>query len=231
MLTRMLMTASLLVTSPALAHFILEAPANDSEQNLLGDPQKAPPCGDQGMSTPSGVVTTFVAGQTITIKLSETIFHPGHYRVALGLNGPGDLPAEPPVDAGTTACGSAPIDPNPQFPVLVDGALVHTTAFSGKQTIEVTLPADKTCTNCTLQVLEFMSNHPLNMPGGCYYHHCATINVVAGDGGTPPEGGVPNMPSKMGCGCGATDAFASVLFGSALLLATRRRKPHVAPRA
>lgn len=231
MLTRIVTTVSLFLASPALAHFILEAPANDSEQNLLGDPQKAPPCGDQGMSTPSGVVTTFVAGQTITIKLSETIFHPGHYRVALGLNGPGDLPAEPPVDAGTTACGSAPIDANPQFPVLADGLLVHTTAFSGKQSFQVTLPADKTCTNCTLQVLEFMSNHGLNMPGGCYYHHCATINIVAPDGGTPPEGGTTNMPSKMGCGCGATDAFSSVLFGSALLLATRRRKLHVAPRA
>jgi uncharacterized protein (TIGR03382 family) len=92
----------------------------------------------------------------------------------------------------------------------------------------VTLPADKTCTNCTLQVLEFMSNHGLNMPGGCYYHHCATINIVAPDGGTPPEDGVPNMTTKTGCGCGATDGFATVALGSMLLLATRRRKLHVA---
>ncbi|MBL8910015.1 MAG: hypothetical protein JNM17_04840, partial [Archangium sp.] len=89
---RPLISAAVLVASPALAHFILEAPANDMEQNLLGDPQKAPPCGAENGSTPSGVVTTFVAGQTITIKLSETIFHPGHYRVALGLTGPQDLP-------------------------------------------------------------------------------------------------------------------------------------------
>ncbi|MBL8912888.1 MAG: hypothetical protein JNM17_19500, partial [Archangium sp.] len=176
-------------------------------------------------STPSGVVTTFVAGQTITIKLSETIFHPGHYRVALGLTGPQDLPAEPPVDAGTTACGSAPIDPNPAFPVLADGLLVHTSALQGKQTIEVTLPADKTCTNCTLQVLEFMSNHGLNMPGGCYYHHCATINVVAPDGGTPNPDGTTNMPSKTGCGCSSVEvASLGVAF---LFLARRRRKPQI----
>jgi MYXO-CTERM domain-containing protein len=226
---RLVFSALCVFASPALAHFILETPAASFEQNLLGDPQKAPPCGEVSGSTPTGVVTTYVAGQTITIRLSETIFHPGHYRVALGLTGPQDLPAEPVVTADAmSACGSAPIEANPQFPVLADGLLVHTTALSGKQTVQVTLPADKTCTNCTLQVLEFMSNHALNNPGGCYYHHCATINVVAPDGGTPPEDGTTNLAGTKGCGCSAGEASLSVAFGSLLLLATRRRKPHVA---
>ena len=34
-----------------------------------------------------------------------------------------------------------------------------------------------------------MSNHGLNNPGGCFYHHCATVSVGAagGDGGAPTD--------------------------------------------
>ncbi|MFO0595381.1 MAG: SCE4755 family polysaccharide monooxygenase-like protein [Myxococcaceae bacterium] len=214
-----------LVPQLALAHFILDAPAANFTQGILGDPQKAPPCGDDGSGSAmaSGQVTTFVAGQTVTIKLRETIFHPGHYRVALGVNGPGDLPAEPPVTAGATACGSAPIDPNPAFPVLADGLLQHTMSFSGTQTVEVKLPADVTCTNCTLQVLEFMSSHGLNNPGGCYYHHCATINVVAADAGVMPSD--PMMTTK---GCSTTGVELLPMLGLAGLwlrrISVRRRR-------
>src|SRR5262249_1447752 len=35
------------------------------------------------------------------------------------------------------------------------------------------LPADVTCTQCTLQVLEYMSHHP----APCFYHHCADIAI------------------------------------------------------
>ncbi len=206
----------------ALAHFILEAPAAKYEQGVLGDPQKMPPCGDSSDAKATDQVTTFVAGQTVNISLNETVFHPGHYRVSIGANGPQDLPEEPPVTAGSTACGSVPIDPNPAFPVLADGALVHTSAFSGTQKFTVTLPADLRCTNCTLQVLEFMSNHGLNNPGGCFYHHCATINVVAPDGGVVPPDGVLNGPSKTGCGCSSAEAAFSFFALLPLWLLRRR---------
>ena len=77
------------------------------------------------------------------------------------------------------------------FPVLADGVFVHTTAFSAPQTTTVTLPTTLTCTKCTLQVIEFMSDHPLNVPGGCFYHHCAdiSIGVAPQDGGTTGDGG------------------------------------------
>jgi MYXO-CTERM domain-containing protein len=68
------------------------------------------------------------------------------------------------------------MDP-PVFPVLADGVFEHTAPFSGPQSIDITLPNDVTCTNCTLQIIQFMSNHALNNPGGCYYHHCATIAI------------------------------------------------------
>ncbi len=171
----------LLAATPAQAHFVLQSPAALSEQNQVGDPQKAPPCGDAGNAVATGMVTSYKAGDVVTITLDETIFHPGHYRVSLALNDISELPEEPPVTADNKSdCGSVPIDPAPVFPVLADGLLVHTEPFGGTQTIEVTLPADVSCDNCTLQVIQFMSNHGLNNPGGCFYHHCATISIEGG---------------------------------------------------
>jgi MYXO-CTERM domain-containing protein len=163
------------------AHFVLTSPPAVFEQNALGDPQKAPPCGDAGMAVATGVVTSYQGGETITVTIEETIFHPGHYRIALALDD-GVFPDEPPVTPGATPCGSAPIDLTPAFPVLADGVWEHTEPFAGSQSIDITLPDDVSCTNCTLQVIQFMSNHALNDPGGCYYHHCAAI-AVDGDPG------------------------------------------------
>lgn len=157
------------------AHFTLDAPAATLEQDSLGNPQKAPPCGGDGTAT--GDVTVYQSGQNITITINETIYHPGHYRVALALNDLSELPAEPPVTAGTTACGSVPIMDPPVFPVLADGVLLHSSPFGGPQSFEVTLPDGVTCENCTLQIIEFMSEHGLNNPGGCFYHHCANITI------------------------------------------------------
>jgi hypothetical protein len=168
------------------AHFVLESPAAMTEQNGLGDPQKAPPCGDDGSASPTGERTSYVEGSTVSITINETIYHPGHYRVALALNDPDELPDPPPVTPGDSPCGSAPIDPNPTFPVLADGVLQHSSSFGGPQTFQVTLPEGVTCENCTLQIIEFMSDHGLNNPGGCYYHHCANIAITPAGG---PGGG------------------------------------------
>ena len=134
------------VVAPAAAraHFRLTAPAAAYNQSSTGDPQKSAPCGQaDNQLTPPGMaavatnmVTPFTAGQTITITLTEPIFHPGHYRVALSTNGTAGLPADPPVTAGgqpSSACGTTPIQSPPVMPVLADGMLVHTTTFSGAQ--------------------------------------------------------------------------------------------------
>jgi MYXO-CTERM domain-containing protein len=183
------MAAILLPAATARAHFVLDAPACWMSQDAAGLPEKLGPCGDEGGGTPTGIVTEFQTGQTITVTIDEKIFHPGHYRIALAVNDRSQLPAEPPVTAGTTPCGSVPIQNPPQFPVLADGVFVHTAPFSAPQTTQVTLPPNVTCSKCTLQVIEFMSDHPLNNPGGCFYHHCADISiqdtpVMNGDGGS-----------------------------------------------
>jgi hypothetical protein len=195
---RLLAVALLLAAPrPASAHFVLRSPASWRVLDDLGNPQKTGPCGDEGTAAASGVVTTFAPGDTVTITLDEAIFHPGHYRVALAVADRSELPDEPPVTPGETACGSVPVAMPPAFPVLADGALEHTAPFSGPRFIQVTLPADVTCTHCTLQVLEFMSDHA----APCFYHHCADISIVAGGAGcaTDAECSDENVCTSDGC--------------------------------
>jgi MYXO-CTERM domain-containing protein len=165
--------ATMLCAGTAHAHFVLQAPAANLEQGPLGDPQKVNPCGQDGSGVETGMVTAFQAGETITITIDETVPHPGHYRVALAINDPSELPDEPAVTEGDSDCGSAAIMDPPVFPVLADGIFAHTSAFSEPQSIEIQLPDDVECDACTLQVLEFMAEHPAS----CFYHHCATISI------------------------------------------------------
>lgn len=190
------------------AHFSLDEPAATLEQDSLGNPQKAPPCGGDG--TPTGEVTVYQSGQTISITINETIYHPGHYRVALAENDLSELPAEPPVTAGTTACGSVPIMDPPVYPVLADGVLLHSSPFGGPQTFQVTLPEGVTCENCTLQIIEFMSEHGLNDPGGCFYHHCANIKIQEEPVVTTNAGGGGDGGSSAASPNGAGGAGAGV---------------------
>ncbi len=176
-----------LVPAVAHAHFFLDSPENWTEQDAQGDPQKTGPCGSEGNPMGNGVVTPYMAGETIMVQFHETVAHPGHFRVALGVDGEASLPATP---TTTAMCGSAVIQDPPVFPILADGEFVHTAKLNGVQTIEVTLPSDVSCTNCVLQVIQFMSGG--NM--GCFYHHCANISITGGMSGSGgmSSGGAPS---------------------------------------
>lgn len=183
----------------ARAHFKLIQPPAYSVQDFIGGPQKSPPCGqaDPGQPfEPTGIVTTYVEGEAITIEINEVIYHPGHYRVLIAED-EAAFPPNPEVTPTETPCGFTTIDDDPQIPVLADGLLVHDEPIFGSQTMTVQLPPGFTCDRCLLQVVQFMSDHALNDPGGCYYHHCAEVSVVpataapdaddAADAGGPPD--------------------------------------------
>ncbi len=222
----------LLGVSSARAHFILQAPACWMSQDSVGAPEKLGPCGDEGGGTATSTVTAFQSGQTITVTINEVIFHPGHYRIALAVNDRSELPPEPPVTAGSTPCGSVPVQNPPVFPVLADGVFDHAAPFNGPQSVQITLPSNVTCSKCTLQIIEFMSNHGLNNPGGCFYHHCADISIqttpVDGSGGTPVDASASAPPpsSKGGCAVAGSDAspigLTGLLLVAAVTLARRR---------
>lgn len=210
----------------AEAHFALIEPKPYSKQDTTGSPQKSAPCGqaDPGSAVvETGDEATFTAGDKITITVDERIFHPGHYRVAIAQDLLG-LPNDPMVTAGDTACGSAEVMADPTLPVLADNLLVHTSPFADQMSVQVQLPAGMTCAHCMLQVVEFMSDHPLNNPGGCFYHHCAKVSIVGAAGIDAPQV-IPDAPtvaapSNSGCAVGGG---AGAIVG-ALTLALRRRR-------
>ncbi|HEY0253627.1 MAG TPA: SCE4755 family polysaccharide monooxygenase-like protein, partial [Kofleriaceae bacterium] len=192
-----LVFAFLAIPTLGHAHFALKTPAAYSVQDAQGLPLKSAPCGQADPATPlvaTNMVTDYHVGDTVTVTVDETIFHPGHYRVAIAQDQTG-LPADPLVTAGATPCGTAAIQDSTTTGVIVDNMLDHNTAFNAPQSFTFQLPAGMTCTNCTLQIVEFMSNHALNNPGGCFYHHCAQVNILPLEAPLPDAGAVTGAPA------------------------------------
>jgi len=180
------------MSSLANAHFVLIVPAASKAQNRLGDPQKIGPCGgvsaNPGRGTganpgvPSGAVTSVKGGTNLPLMVQETIFHPGHYRVALART-EAQLPADPVVTVVETEKGprskSAVIQNPTVAPVLLDGIFPHTERPMNNFETEVPIP-NISCPTCLLQVIEFMAEHPgVAIDGGHSYHHCAVLNITA----------------------------------------------------
>jgi hypothetical protein len=176
----------------ANAHFILISPAASLVQDRLGDPQKIAPCGgvsaNPGRGTPanpgvpSGAVTSVKGGTNLPLLVQETVFHPGHYRVALARTA-AQLPPDPVVTTAQTARGarsqSAVIQNPPVAPILLDGIFAHTERPTQNFETQIPIP-NINCQNCVLQVIEFMADHPgIAIDGGHSYHHCAALNITA----------------------------------------------------
>ena len=119
------------------AHFKLLEPASWLVASDRGDPQKAAPCGgdNKDKGTPSNIVGKAVGGQKVHIRVLETVYHPGHYRVALAVNSRDELPPDPVTTTRETEKGPrsiwAVIQSPPQKPVLADGLFPHYTKPSG----------------------------------------------------------------------------------------------------
>ena len=177
------------------AHFKLLEPASWIVESERGDPQKAAPCGAVPDAKPSEAVTKVTGGSKLHLKVQETIYHPGHYRVALAVNSRGELPTDPLTVEKMTERGPqsvwAAIQSPPQIPVIADGLFQHYARPAAGQTFEgdVQLP-NITCAKCTLQVIQFMADHGYNQPGGYSYHHCADLAITA-DAAKPLDKGWP----------------------------------------
>ena len=169
MTSRLLLTAILAaaLSSTADAHFVLVSPAASMVQNRLGDPQKIAPCGGVSANpargtppnpgVPSNAVTQLTGGSTLHLLIQETVFHPGHYRVALARTA-AELPADPVVTTRDSERGpwsvSAVIQSPPAAPVLADGLFAHTERPMGLQEADVPIP-NINCVNCLMQVIQF----------------------------------------------------------------------------
>ena len=188
-----LVTLALALASTMVdAHFVLIQPAASTQQNRLGDPQKIAPCGGVSANptrgtpanpgVPTGAITSVKGGTNLPLLVQETIFHPGHYRVALART-MAQLPPDPVVTTVQTEKGtrsqSAVIQNPAAAPVLLDGIFAH--AERPTQNFEAEIPIPNiTCPTCVLQVIEFMADHPgIAVDGGHSYHHCAILNITA----------------------------------------------------
>jgi hypothetical protein len=174
-----------LLAGSADAHFRLLAPASWIEENQLGDPQKAGPCGgtNNDYGKPTYAVTDVKGGTALHLKVQETIYHPGHYRVALAVNSPSELPVDPkamtmPNDRGQQISVSAEIMNPVAAPVLADGLWPHQAKVAEPLETDIAIP-NINCKACTLQVIQFMEQHGPNNPGNYTYHHCAVLRVTA----------------------------------------------------
>ena len=118
------------------------------------------------------------------VKVLETVYHPGHYRVSLAVNSLNELPADPETTIKVGPKGpisvSAKIVAKPKRPILADGLFVHSERTTPNKVWEtdVKLP-NINCANCTVQVVQFMAEHGYNPDGGYTYHHCANVKITA----------------------------------------------------
>jgi hypothetical protein len=200
-----LMLGAALVSSSGvlIAHFKLLEPASWIVENERGDPQKAGPCGvdPKGTSTPTDAVSKAIGGSKLHLKVLETVYHPGHYRVALAVNSRNELPADPQTHERYTDKGIysvwGVIQSPPQLPVIADGLFPHYTRPASPQTYETDIQLPNiTCKKCTLQVIQFMAEHGYNVPGGYSYHHCAEMQITA-DPAKPIDKGWPTEAAQV----------------------------------
>ena len=141
------LAALLLYPALALAHARLTNPV---PRNTLAN--KTGPCGVARTATS----VAFAPGATITVSWTETIDHPGHYRIAFS----------PSNDQGFDANVLKDNIPNPAGAQAVNSTTV-------------TLPTTP-CTQCTLQLIQVMTN---TVPSSNYYS-CADITI--GSANTAP---------------------------------------------
>ena len=204
LLAFLVVSTGALSSGSALAHIQLDFPLARWED------QKAGPCGRaQGARTDR--VSRFKPGATVLVRWRETIDHPGHYRIAFDEDGDDSFP----IPAGYDDTSGGPT-------VLVDG--IPDRSGAGEYTQEITLP-NVTCDNCTLQLIQMMTDKAPYGDGNDIYFQCADLELSED---APDGGGVP-LPETEPSGCRCVKPASSMggpvsvaLLLVALALARRR---------
>ena len=166
------------------AHFKLVEPASWIVEDDRGDPQKGFPCGGSNTDygKPSYAVSQAIGGSKLHLKVQETIYHPGHYRVALAVNSPAELPVDP----------KATTEDGPKGPAVGVGRDHESGAGAGPRRRSVPASARSTTpleTDVTAAEHQLQAMHAPGDPvhgaaraeqSRAYtYHHCATIQITA----------------------------------------------------
>jgi hypothetical protein len=211
---------ALLVAAPSVAsaHISLQYPLPRTTQ------QKDRHCGLAG-STRSANPTVLAPGETITVQWTETINHPGHYRISFDADG----------EDFTIPLSFTDLTQTEN--VLVDNI---TDNQGGTYSQEITLP-DIECENCTLQLIQMMTDKPpygeVAGEADDIYFLCADIALRVGggpdagpdpvgpDAGPGDPGGGDDDPAAATGGCASTrgGGIGSLVLAMAMALTLRRR--------
>jgi MYXO-CTERM domain-containing protein len=240
---------ALLYTAQAYAHFKQLSPTSWLNEDALGGPQKGSPCGpgnarpfigDDVQPIPaSNAVTTFHAGETITVRWQETVYHPGYFRIALAPVHAADATSSDFPDPALSDPSGCHYDPAavqtvPHDNVLADGLYMVDDQNGTNRSLmqEVKLP-NEPCDHCTLQLVQVMEGHPA---ASCFYFHCAEITILpadsahgaAGTGSSTPAGSHKNSGcSVASAGTGSSTVAAWCLL--AVVATFARRRPATPP--
>jgi hypothetical protein len=175
--------------APAAAHVCMDFPISRvGTECTARSPQKIGSCPVAGRSEH---VNVFRPGETIMVRLRETINHPSHYRIAFNPDG----------DSFPDPVAIDDINDEHQH-VVVDGI---EDAEEAIQEVEVTFPRTE-CENCTLQLIQVMYDKQGNGFGGAnggpndnddLYYSCADI-ALRGEPVPVASTELPNEPQRAG---------------------------------
>jgi MYXO-CTERM domain-containing protein len=172
---------------------------------------KSGPCGLSGGERTNNV-NFFRPGETITLEWDEYIFHPGYFRISFDDNGDDFVDPVDYFDFNT----------DPETVLLDDLFDGHVRADGPFFTQDVTLPNIE-CDNCTLQLIQMMTDKPPYVVGtNDIYYNC--LDVVLTNGEIPEP--VVDFAGGGGCAVGDTSGaspLALLALGLSLGLLFRRR--------
>ncbi|HYO98118.1 MAG TPA: SCE4755 family polysaccharide monooxygenase-like protein [Polyangiaceae bacterium] len=165
-----------LLSARAEAHISLSEPKsrywNANTQVADQQKQKVGPCGVSGdaRSTTASLISTFRPGQRVTVRWTETVQHPGHYRIAFDNDGQDfPVPGTAGMPAGVT--------------ILADNIADKGGGSGVAYTQEVTLPTEE-CARCTLQLIQVMTTAAPPYKASDLYFNCADVILSNGTGGS-----------------------------------------------
>lgn len=153
----------------------------------------------------SHAVTTFRAGETVSVEFDETIYHPGYFRISIANKFAADATTADFPDPALTDLENCHFDWSkvqtvPHGNVLADGLFKAQGEIGDNRKLrqEVNLP-DQPCDECTLQIVQVMEGHPA---ASCFYFHCTDIKILPNENAPSAAGAksAAGAPSAAGTG-------------------------------
>jgi hypothetical protein len=168
-----------------------------------GGDQKTGPC--EGKPLVGGdPVTVRRPGSVLTVRLDETIAHPGHFRIMFDadVTDGEDFPVPNDCDDVGTPDGETLLADDLLKAPSAPGKACSAFDSPGERTpggtysVDVTLP-DVECENCALQVIQVMTDKAVegawsNAGGAGLYFRCSNMRLSATEAETPDTGATPD---------------------------------------